>query len=221
MVVQFAPKNPAKPPSPKNLPDWLPLDCIECDPTSILANFWENLVLEKVESDGTATDRIQSGSGLFKTYESLTHEGTIGAIVEDELTNDQFILTAGHVIPDSESIMVAKSAIEEISIELQVPNWASRRDGRPIDRQQFPVSAEDEVHGFLSPNAEDADKIDAIMQSVDCYHLTNTLWAQRSRILSHSERPSALTTLVNTSDMYALYESKRTDTRLVTQRGAW
>jgi hypothetical protein len=88
---------------------------------------------------------------LFKTYESLTHEGTIGAIVQDELTNDQFILTAGHVIPDSESTMVAKSAIEEISIELQVPNWALRRDGRPIDRQQFPVSAEYEVHGFLSP----------------------------------------------------------------------
>jgi hypothetical protein len=112
---------------------------------------------------------MRSGSGLYQKAEEVVHQGTIVAIVNDKVTNQRFILTAGHVIGDDESSMVAKSDQNNSGVHVEVPTWARRKDGRPLSRYDLPESVNDETCGILKIDAKDVNKFDANLQAVDCH----------------------------------------------------
>jgi hypothetical protein len=188
MTMTYAPADPKRPKT-SGLPDWLPLDFLVLDTKDQIVWILQRIRLEH-QSKGAENPRVASGSGLFQRLDDLDHQGTIGAIVEDKLTAQQFVLTAGHVIPDDETTMVAKSAGEVTSIDLEVPMWAMRKNGRPIQRHGLPESGDDETSGILRVDNQDADKIDAKLQSVNCHHFN--LFSDEAEIPPDPLQPLAM-----------------------------
>ena len=66
------------------------------------------------------------------------HEGTIGAVAQEENSKEPYILTAGHVLVDEAATMVAKGDPENSGVEVEIPVFARRRDGRPLDSYDDP-----------------------------------------------------------------------------------
>lgn len=96
-LITYAPADPKRP-NTKRLPTWLPYHSLFLNEKDDIVNALQQIRLE-AQPEKTDTEKIRNGSDLYQKSEDLVHQGTIGAIVEDELTKKQFVLTAGHVIP--------------------------------------------------------------------------------------------------------------------------